>query len=97
MGAWVSIATRQTPVVAEEFLLWPEHERALDLWKEVQGSLRWDQGLPTGLIWVDVRAHPATRRIPREEREGVLQDLSVLERAWIEGKLERRTVTHHHG
>lgn len=78
-------------------MLWPEHEIVLDLWRAVQGCLRWDQGLPTGLGWADVRGHPATRLVPPGDCERVLQDLSALEQAWIEGKLQRKTVTPSHG
>lgn len=71
-------------------MLWAEHLAALRLWNAgAQSQLRWDQSRPTGIDWVGLRAHPATREIPREQREQVLRDVSVMEPAWVAATVRR--------
>lgn len=65
------------------FWLWPEHVAVLNLWFAAQTQWRHGMAGPTGLDYAGVRAAPAFRRIPRADRERVLDDVCVMERAWL--------------
>lgn len=65
------------------FELWPEHLPALQLFRAVETQFRWSDGQPTGLDYTGVRASPAFRRLPRDKREDVFEDVCAMERAWI--------------
>jgi hypothetical protein len=84
----------------QEFWLWPEHEAALHLFQAARTQFHYGpSGLPTGLDYPGVRASPAFVAIPPDEREAVLADVCVMERAWINAKvraeLERRAYEKH--
>jgi hypothetical protein len=85
--AWALLRAEQERLLREQqpevFHLWPEHEPALHLFRAVETQFRLMEGLPTGLDYGAVRAHPAFRAIPREQREQVLSDISTMEPAWI--------------
>lgn len=87
--AWAAVADFQRQQQAEGaleevFHLWPEHEAALQLFQAVETQFqRTNEGLPTGLDYCRVRAHPAFRALPRAEREAVLADVATMEPAWI--------------
>lgn len=74
---------RAHPVELPEFHLRPECLPVLGLWGEVQTQWRSGFSGPTGLDYAGVRASPAFRRLPRDEREDLFADLCVMERAWL--------------
>jgi len=76
-------ARQQVTRVAETFTLWPEHLPALRLFRAVETQFVWADGQPTGLDYCRVRAAPAFRRLPRNQRELVFEDVCVMEGAWI--------------
>jgi hypothetical protein len=49
----------------------------------VQTQWRHGYSGPTGLDYSGVRASPALRRVPRKQREELMQDLCVMEFAWL--------------
>ncbi len=68
---------------------------ALTLWQGVQTQWRMVSEIgATGLEYEGVRASPAFRALPREQRESVFADLCAVEaaalRAWGEMRDERR-------
>lgn len=65
-----------------EFLLWAEHEAALDLYYAVDTQWRIGVAGPTGLDYAGVRAAPAFRRLGAR-REQVFSDLCHIERGWL--------------
>ncbi len=71
-----------------EFHLLPENVPVLLLWGDLQSC--WAHGFsgPVGFRWTDVRSHPASRRIPRADREEVLEGIAVMERAWLGQRAE---------
>lgn len=71
------------PDLRLEFRLWPEHLAAFSLWCAVQTQWRTGMAGPTGLDWCGVRAHPASRALPRQQRERILADLACMEVAWL--------------
>lgn len=73
----------------QEFGLLAENLPVFQLWCEVQTAWRISpSGHPVGISWSDVRAHPATRRIGRKDREEVLEGVAVMERAWLAKRAE---------
>jgi len=102
-GAWDRIAAMQAQQQAAQpaatFELWPEHLPALRLFRAVETQFRWCESQPTGLDYTGVRAAPAFRRLPRDTREDVFEDVCTMERAWIRKTLalaaERRANATH--
>ena len=82
---------RLAQATVQEFHLLPECVPVLDLFQAVQTQWRYGAAGPTGLDYSGVRAHPAFRRIPRAGREEMLDDLCVMERAWLAKDAQRRT------
>lgn len=58
----------------------------LRLWGAVQSQ--WAHGPmgPTGFNWLSLRAHPDVRATHACEREGHLQGLADMERAWLRAR-----------
>lgn len=84
MARLAALAAQQPRVdVRPEFRLWPEHLPAFGLWCAIQTQWRVGMAGPTGLDWQGVRAHPATRALPRQQRESVLADVACMESAWL--------------
>lgn len=93
LAALAVIAARQAAAQQVDgpgiFRLWPEHVPALQLWQSVETQLRWDDGQPTGLDYWGVRCSPAFRKLPRDQRESIFEDVCTMERAWIAAKLKK--------
>ncbi len=79
---------RIQPVAGEEFHLRPDCLPAFGLWTAVQTQWRHGFAGPTGLDYAGVRASPAYRRIPPQDRAEVFEDLCVMERAWLARRAE---------
>jgi hypothetical protein len=104
-GATALLLAEQARVAAEEpdeFLLWPEHEPALQLFLGVETQFRYGPaGLPTGLDYAGVRASPVFAAMPPDQREAAFLDVCAMERAWINAKVraerDRRQCAKHFG
>lgn len=76
--------------VAPEFHLLPDNVPAFDLFQQVQTQWRIGFAGPTGLDYAGVRASPAFRRIRRRLRERTLDEICIMERAWLDAAAEVR-------
>lgn len=79
----VAAVPAAAPDLRLEFRIWPEHLPVFGLWCAVQTQWRAGMAGPTGLDWCGVRAHPASRALPRPERERIFSDLACMEVAWL--------------
>ncbi len=81
-------AEQKASQAPEVFELWSEHLPALRLFRAVETQFCFSEGQPTGLNYCGVRAAPAFRRLPRDRREDVFEDVCTMERAWIRKRME---------
>lgn len=87
-GAWARLeAAAPHQPDADVFHLWSENEPAFHLFRSVETQFVYDQGLPTGLDYCRVRSAPAFRRIARDLRESVFEDICWMERAWLRERI----------
>lgn len=93
LAAFGLVAERPLVDRVEPFYLWPECLDALTLFNGVQTQWRVGPMGPTGLDYDGVRASPAWyrlgRRLPPERCEEVLEEVSVMEHAYL-GELAKR-------
>lgn len=72
-----------------QWVLWVEHEPAYHLFQSMGTQWRYGTNGPTGLDYAGVRASPQFRRLARDQRELVFEDVCIVERAWLVEKHER--------
>lgn len=73
----------------DEFALWPEALPVFNLFQAC--STQWRHGPmgPTGFDYMGIRCSPAFRRLARDQRESVFEDLCIMERAWLDAVAQR--------